>query len=99
MSNNSWYLYNVPRRIAALTHEQIDADRAAAERDVDAVLRRTDLRPGDAILEIGCGWGRHALAFARRGFSAVTSIDIAAQSLALARALASEHGLSCAFQQ
>lgn len=99
MTNNDWYRYYAPRRQAALTPEQIDADRAAAERDIDAVLARTGLDAHAMILEIGCGWGRHALALARRGFGGVISIDIAPEPLALARALAGEHGLSCRFSQ
>jgi SAM-dependent methyltransferase len=99
LNNNDWYRYYAPRRLAALTPEQIDADRAAAERDIDALLARTGLDSHARILEIGCGWGRHALALARRGFGGVTSIDIAAEPLALARALAGEHGLGCRFRQ
>jgi SAM-dependent methyltransferase len=99
MTNNDWYLYYAPRRVAALTPERIAAGRAAAGHDIDAALAGTGLRPEDRILEIGCGWGRHALELARRSFRAVTSIDIAPAPLALARALASEHGLHCAFRE
>jgi SAM-dependent methyltransferase len=99
LTNNDWYRYYAPRRLAGLTPEQLGADRAAAEHDIDAVLARTGLGAGAQILEIGCGWGRHALALARRGFGNVTSIDIAPAPLALAHALASEHGLSCRFHQ
>jgi SAM-dependent methyltransferase len=99
MSNNDWYRYYAPRRLAELTPERIAADRAAAERDLDALLARTGLQPGDRILEIGCGWGRHALALAARGFWQVTSVDIAPEPLALARALASEVGLECELRQ
>jgi len=79
--------------------EQLAAEQAAAEHDLDFVLAQTRLAPRDRILEIGCGWGRHALAFARRGFTAVTSIDIAPEPLAIARALASEAGVRCDFRQ
>jgi 2-polyprenyl-3-methyl-5-hydroxy-6-metoxy-1,4-benzoquinol methylase len=71
----------------------------AAEQDIAALLARTQLRPDARILEIGCGWGRHAFALAQRGFAHVTSIDIALEPLALARALAREDGLRCDFQQ
>ena len=95
MSNNDWYRYYAPRRLAELTPERIARDRAAAERDLDALLARSELRFEDRILEIGCGWGRHALALAARGFGRVTSVDIAPEPLALACALASEAGLRC----
>jgi 2-polyprenyl-3-methyl-5-hydroxy-6-metoxy-1,4-benzoquinol methylase len=99
MTNTDWYRYYAPRRLAGLTPERIAADCAAAEADIDALLARIALAPDDRILEIGCGWGRHALALARRGFSRVCSIDIAPEPLALARALADEHGLRCDFRQ
>jgi SAM-dependent methyltransferase len=99
MSNNDWYRYYAPKRIAELTAERIAADRAVAEQDLDFVLARTGIGTSERILEIGCGWGRHTLAFAQRGFHSVTSIDIAPEPLAVARALASEHGLHCDLRQ
>ena len=99
MSNNAWYRYYAPRRVAELTAERIAADRAAAEHDLDWLLARTGLAPNDRILEVGCGWGRHALALAQRGFGHVMSIDIAPEPLAVARALAAEHDLRCSFRQ
>jgi len=99
MSNNDWYRYCVPRRLAGLTPERIAAERAAAERDLNALLARTGLQPDDRILEVGCGWGRHALALAARGFLRVVSIDIAPEPLVLARALANEVGLRCDLRQ
>ncbi len=99
MSNNSWYRYYVPRRLDELTPGQITADRAAAERDLDALLARAELRTEDRILEIGCGWGRHSLALAARGFQHVTSVDIAPEPLALAHILAWEAGLRCNLRQ
>jgi len=39
----------------------------AQQRKLDAVLARTGLRPGERILEIGCGWGSFAATAARAG--------------------------------
>ncbi|NJO82313.1 MAG: class I SAM-dependent methyltransferase, partial [Blastochloris sp.] len=99
MTNTDWYRYYAPRRLAVLTSERIAADGAAAEADIDALLARIELTPDDRILEVGCGWGCHALALAWRGFSRVCSIDIAPEPLTIARALASERGLRCTFRQ
>ncbi len=99
MSNTDWYRFYAPRRVAGLTAEQIAAEQAAAEHDLDFVLAQTGLAPGDRILEIGCGWGRHALALARRGFTTVTSIDIAPEPLAIAHALAGKAGVRCQLRQ
>ncbi len=99
MTNTDWYRYYAPRRLADLTSERIAADCAAAEADIDALLARIALAPDDRILEVGCGWGRHSLALARRGFSRVCSIDIAPEPLTIARALADERGLRCDLRQ
>ena len=47
-------------------------DLADAQRcKVDCLLDRLDLKPGDRLLEIGCGWGSLAIQAARRGASVV----------------------------
>ena len=46
----------------------------AAEDECEAILDLVHLAPGAAVLDLACGIGRHALAFARRGF-AVTGVD------------------------
>ncbi len=98
-TNQDWYRFYAPRRLASMTAEQVREGRARAERDLDAVLARTGLSPGDRILEIGCGWGRHSLGLARRGFGRVVSVDIAPEPIGLARALAREEGLACHIRQ
>lgn len=97
--NNDWYRFHAPRRVPAQADPEMLAARAHAERDLDAVLGRTGLSRSDRILEVGCGWGRHAHALARRGFGGVVSVDIAPEPLAVARALAREAGLSCEIRQ
>jgi SAM-dependent methyltransferase len=99
MINDDWYRYYAPRRLATLTAEQQATDHAAAQHDIEAVLARTGLRPTDRILEVGCGWGRHSLALARRAYGAVVSIDIAPEPLALAEQLARDAGLLCDLRQ
>ena len=46
-----------------------------AQQQVDWLLHKMQLRPGDALLDLGCGAGRHAIAFAQQGLR-VTGIDI-----------------------
>lgn len=47
---------------------------AAALAEVEQVIRLAGLQPGLAVLDLGCGIGRHALEFARQGFR-VTAVD------------------------
>ena len=46
----------------------------AAVSDVDHLLTRMDLSEGSAVLDLACGPGRHAIAFAQSGFC-VTATD------------------------
>ena len=82
-----------------MTAERIADDQAAAEHDLQAVLARTRLSLSDRILEIGCGWGRHSVALAGRGYGSVVSIDIAPEPLQLARSVGRQAGLRCHFRQ
>lgn len=52
-------------------------------QEVDHVVRVLGLRPGDRVLDVGCGPGRHAHELARRGI-AVHGIDISARFVELA---------------
>lgn len=46
-------------------------DQQEAEEQVDFIIKALDVIPGSRVLDLGCGTGRHALAFARREFSTV----------------------------
>lgn len=59
-------------------------DAAEASEFVDELIRRLRPRPVSAMLDLGCGTGRHSRHLASRGFQ-VTGIDLAARSVAEAR--------------
>jgi SAM-dependent methyltransferase len=50
-------------------------DQAQADIEVDGAIRELAIRPGDQVLDLCCGFGRHLVAFARRGVAAV-GVDI-----------------------
>jgi SAM-dependent methyltransferase len=54
------------------------------EQEVGFLIDVLGLRPGDRLLDVGCGPGRHAHAFGRAGIE-VVGIDIAERFVALAR--------------
>lgn len=51
--------------------------------EVDFLLEELSLQPGDSILDVGCGTGRHSIELAKRGY-AVTGIDLSSEMLAKA---------------
>jgi len=59
---------------------------------VDLIVERLGLAPGARVLDVPCGWGRHTLELARRGFR-VTGVDLSPASLERARVAAGGEGL------
>ena len=49
-----------------LRHPLLTAERTAAE--IDFLTPRLGITPTDRVLDIGCGFGRHSIELARRGF-------------------------------
>jgi len=59
--------------------------KAAAESDF--IARALGLAPGDAVLDVACGTGRHAVELAQKGYR-VTGVDFNRTALAVAEAAA-----------
>ncbi len=68
------------------------------EQEVEYLVGTLGLEPGQRVLDVGCGPGRHSLALARRGFE-VVGVDLSPDFVALAREAAAEEGLSIRFEQ
>lgn len=60
--------------------------------EVDFLIDNLKLTPGMTLLDVGCGTGRHAVEFARRGYP-VTGIDFSAGMLAKAHEAAERAGV------
>jgi SAM-dependent methyltransferase len=79
-----------------------DTGRVAAftkgtEQEVGFLVNALGLEPGERVLDVGCGPGRHALALARRGINAV-GVDMSEDFISLARDAAAADGLPARFQ-
>jgi len=68
------------------------------EQEVEYLVDALGLEPGQRVLDVGCGPGRHALALARRGF-AVVGVDLSPDFVALARDAAAAEGLTARFEE
>ena len=63
------------------------------ETEVQFAIRHLRLQPGDRLLDLGCGWGRHSLPLATYGLH-VTGVDLSHELLTLARHNARRHNLA-----
>jgi SAM-dependent methyltransferase len=68
-----------------------------ADADADLIWRLLDLRPGLAVLDLGCGHGRIANRLAERGCE-VTGLDVTPMFLDLARADAAVRGVTVEYR-
>lgn len=72
--------------------------RAGRDADVLPLLRRLRVRRGARVLDVPCGFGRHAILLARRGYR-VTGVDFGPELLAQARDEAQRKGATVDFRR
>jgi cyclopropane-fatty-acyl-phospholipid synthase len=60
---------------------------------MDHVCRKLQLKPGDSVVEAGCGWGSLALHMASRYGARVRAFNISREQVAYARERAKQQGL------
>lgn len=66
----------------------------AQETKLAHIAAKLALRPGQEVLDIGCGWGGMAIFIARKADVRVTGITLSEEQLALARERAREAGVA-----
>lgn len=66
----------------------------AQRAKLDLVCRKLRLRPGEVVVEAGCGWGALALHMARQYGVRVKAFNVSREQLAYARARARHEGLA-----
>jgi cyclopropane-fatty-acyl-phospholipid synthase len=66
-----------------------------AQRDkLDLIARKLDLKPGQRLLDVGCGWGSMAIHAARTYGVHVTGVTLSTEQAAYARKRIAEEGLT-----
>lgn len=90
-----WYEEWFDRDEYELVYQERDAEEA--EQCIDLLERAVQPTPGAAILDVGCGRGRHARSLARRGYE-VTGIDLSERAIQQARQRALAENLTIRFQ-
>ncbi len=67
-------------------------------REVRGLVKLLELPPGAAVLDLACGWGRHSVELARRGYT-VTGLDWSPTLLGHARRRARRAGVDVEWVQ
>ena len=67
--------------------ENTDSLDVAQENKLDLICRKIGLKPGQTVLDIGCGWGGFAKFAAEKYGAVVTGITVSEEQAALAREL------------
>lgn len=74
--------------------ENGDEDLATAQiKKIDHILTKIRVRPGDRLLDIGCGWGALAIRAAEKFGASVVGITLSKNQYELARQRVREKGL------
>ena len=89
MAGRPWYVEFFDEDYLRIFEPLLPAERTAAE--VDGVVERLGLAPGERVLDLCCGPGRHAVPLAALGLR-VTGLDLNRGFLRRAAGLAAEHG-------
>ncbi len=66
----------------------------AQRAKLDLICRKLQLRPGETVIEAGCGWGALALHMARHYDVRVKAFNVSREQLEYARARAAREGLA-----
>ena len=90
-SLSTWYTDFFTELPNAFWRAAVPPEATAAE--VDFLIRTAGLRPGGRVLDVACGSGRHAIAFAARGHR-VTGLDVSTEAIGFAAAAAVDAGLA-----
>lgn len=94
---NQWYREFFDDLYFRLFH-RLDEKLGRVKREVDFVVNTLELLPEASVLDLCCGYGRHSLELARRGFH-VTGVDLSEALLYMARKRAEQERLSVTFIQ
>lgn len=85
-----WYVTAYGENYYQAYKEQHSPEETRAE--VDGMVQLLELPTGARVLDLSCGFGRHSVELARRGFQ-VTGLDLSPQLLGHAREAASSAGV------
>jgi cyclopropane-fatty-acyl-phospholipid synthase len=95
VSNDFYAAWLDPNMVYSCAYfEEGSEDLATAQvRKIDHILRKIDVRPGQSLLDIGCGWGALAIRAAQHFGTRCVGITLSENQAALARERVAQAGL------
>ena len=95
VSNDFYAAWLDPNMVYSCAYfEEGSEDLATAQvRKIDHILRKIDVRPGQSLLDIGCGWGALAIRAAQHFGARCVGITLSENQAALARERVAQAGL------
>jgi cyclopropane-fatty-acyl-phospholipid synthase len=78
----------------AYFHKSTDSLETAQKQKIDHLLKKLQLKPGQKLLDIGCGWGHLSVTAAKQYGAEVLGITLSHEQLAGAKKLAEKSGVS-----
>jgi cyclopropane-fatty-acyl-phospholipid synthase len=94
--SNDFYALFLDRDLVyscAYYRDEDDSLETAQARKIDHILAKLALKPGERLLDIGCGWGALVLRAAKRFGAVATGITLSANQLEYARERIRAEGL------
>ena len=91
-----WWADYFDRRFIELYSPHLSEE--VSREEASAIVELLGLGPGTRVLDLGCGWGRHAIELARLGCS-VVALDGSPELLAHGRELAARAGVDVEWVQ
>ncbi|MDP3057153.1 MAG: class I SAM-dependent methyltransferase [bacterium] len=94
MIKNNWWKYYFNKDYLELYYFLFDDKRT--KKEIDFIINILRLKKEDKILDLCCGWGRHMIGLAERGYN-VVGIDYSKPFLRVGKNIAKEKGVKADF--
>ncbi|MFD0150193.1 class I SAM-dependent methyltransferase [Streptomyces sp. NPDC055721] len=95
VGNDFYEIVLGPSMVYSCAYWTEDGTLEDAQRDkLDLIARKLDLKEGDRLLDVGCGWGSMALHAAREYGARVVGITLSREQAAYARKRVADEGLT-----
>ncbi|MGW4912063.1 class I SAM-dependent methyltransferase [Streptomyces sp. NPDC004270] len=95
VGNDFYEIVLGPSMVYSCAYWEDDGTLETAQRDkLELVCQKLDLRPGQRLLDVGCGWGSLAIHAAREHGVSVVGVTLSQEQAAYARKRVADEGLT-----